>query len=304
MSLYQHGVTLKALLEDPNLVNPPKLPTESKPEKKDEDDLGLMFPGQGAFLGPNLWDKTYDDYKLEYMDLDEFLHENGIPLDQQEAQKNAPSGSTENPQLPTSPNKGEAVVDRLTFSPVKGQSPGASPSHSSGPNSPKVEFMVSESDLSLAQVPENWPDEYNRSHNHGNEGLFDPRKRSFSVEELRPQPMVKKSRKVFVPEDLKDEKYWCRRKKNNIAAKRSRDARRIKENQIALRAAFLEKQNSQLKEDNEQMRAEMKEMRKRLARLEEALRKADPQGQFADALGKPEEHMQVKREQSALPSHS
>ena len=36
-----------------------------------------------AFLGPNLWDKTYsgsNDFNLEYMDLDEFLSENGIPV--------------------------------------------------------------------------------------------------------------------------------------------------------------------------------------------------------------------------------
>lgn len=46
----------------------------------------------------------------------------------------------------------------------------------------------------------------------------------------------------FVPEGLKDEKYWARRRKNNMAAKRSRDARRMKENQIALRAGYLEKE--------------------------------------------------------------
>ena len=41
---------------------------------------------------------------------------------------------------------------------------------------------------------------------------------------------------------MKDDKYWARRRKNNMAAKRSRDARRVKENQIAMRAAFLEKE--------------------------------------------------------------
>ena len=41
---------------------------------------------------------------------------------------------------------------------------------------------------------------------------------------------------------MKDDKYWARRNKNNMAAKRSRDARRSKENQIAMRAAFLEKE--------------------------------------------------------------
>lgn len=80
---------------------------------------------------------------------------------------------------------------------------------------------------------------------------FDPRTRAFSDEELKPQPMIKKSRKQFVPDEMKDDKYWARRRKNNMAAKRSRDARRMKENQIALRAGYLEKEviiikNSQL----------------------------------------------------------
>lgn len=52
---------------------------------------------------------------------------------------------------------------------------------------------------------------------------------------------------MFVPDEHKDEKYWARRKKNNVAAKRSRDARRVKENQIALRANFLENENQLLK---------------------------------------------------------
>ena len=36
----------------------------------------------------------------------------------------------------------------------------------------------------------------------------------------------------FVPEEQKDDKYWERRRKNNVAAKRARDAQRIKMNQI------------------------------------------------------------------------
>ena len=48
-------------------------------------------------------------------------------------------------------------------------------------------------------------------------------------------------------EEIKDEAYWERRKKNNEAAKRSRDARRAKEDEIAIRAAFLEQENIQLK---------------------------------------------------------
>ena len=45
----------------------------------------------------------------------------------------------------------------------------------------------------------------------------------------------------------KDNKYWAKRQKNNVAARRSREARRLKENQISLRTAFLERQSSTLK---------------------------------------------------------
>jgi bZIP factor len=45
----------------------------------------------------------------------------------------------------------------------------------------------------------------------------------------------------------KDDAYYERRKKNNAAAKKSRDRRRIKEDEIAIRAAFLERENIELK---------------------------------------------------------
>ncbi|KHJ39922.1 basic region leucine zipper [Trichuris suis] len=41
--------------------------------------------------------------------------------------------------------------------------------------------------------------------------------------------------------------YWERRRRNNNAAKRSRAARRVKEEEIALRAAYLEQENLKLK---------------------------------------------------------
>ena len=50
-----------------------------------------------------------------------------------------------------------------------------------------------------------------------------------------------------LPEDQKDDTYWERRRKNNEAAKRSRDSRRAKEDEIAIRAAFLEQENLKLR---------------------------------------------------------
>lgn len=65
---------------------------------------------------------------------------------------------------------------------------------------------------------------------------------------------------------FKDDRYWSRRCKNNEAAKRSRDARRLKENQISVRAAFLERENASL-------RQEVADMRKELGRCRNILNK-------------------------------
>lgn len=76
------------------------------------------------------------------------------------------------------------------------------------------------------------------------------------------------AQQVFVPEEMKDTKYWMRRRKNNLAAKRSRDARRTKENQIIMRAAYLEHENDALHLQVEKMEKENCELRKKLAKYE------------------------------------
>jgi hypothetical protein len=65
----------------------------------------------------------------------------------------------------------------------------------------------------------------------------------------------------------KDDAYWERRRKNNEAAKRSRDARRLKENEIAMRASYLEHENGQLKMEVVQLRAELGLQEKAISRL-------------------------------------
>ncbi|XP_048513672.1 uncharacterized protein LOC105685138 [Athalia rosae] len=61
--------------------------------------------------------------------------------------------------------------------------------------------------------------------------------------------------------DEKDAAYWERRRKNNEAAKRSRDARRAKEDEIAIRAAFLEQENIKLKYELVALRNETAKLR-------------------------------------------
>lgn len=50
-----------------------------------------------------------------------------------------------------------------------------------------------------------------------------------------------RKRRDFIPNELKDEQYWERRRKNNLAAKRSREKRRL--NDIVLEAKVLELTN-------------------------------------------------------------
>ena len=63
----------------------------------------------------------------------------------------------------------------------------------------------------------------------------------------------------------KDGKYFERRKRNNVAAKKSRDARKQREDEIAIRASFLEKENSILKAQLQTLKDEAHQLRILLA---------------------------------------
>merc|ERR1719392_298930 len=66
----------------------------------------------------------------------------------------------------------------------------------------------------------------------------------------------------------KDDKYWERRRKNNLAAKKSRDARRVRENQLRLRVLCLENANRVLREQMDRKEAELVQLRERLGKYE------------------------------------
>lgn len=281
-----------------------------------------------ASLTPAIWEKTipYDGetFHLEYMDLDEFLLENGIPvsLEEEELQRTLSSVETKgkpvpkvvalapaapaaappaaapaqpSPSPPDATSDAEETVTVTTLQPAKleeeeeeeeGQEEEslteeapvevkvkktdsvlpseARESKTSERNTPSpidpdaievdINFQPDPTDLVLSSVP-------------GGE-LFNPRKHKFSDEELKPQPMIKKAKKVFVPDEQKDEKYWSRRKKNNVAAKRSRDARRLKENQITVRASFLERENAALRQQVAELRKDCGRCKNVVARYE------------------------------------
>jgi len=126
----------------------------------------------------------------------------------------------------------------------------------------EVQLDFAPEDIALATVP----------------GLeFDPKTRAFDMEELRPQPIIKKRKKNSVPEDLKDDKYWEKRNKNKEATRRSREARRLKENQIVLRAAYLEKENRVLKQELDTTNFEKSKLETEIDILKRKLQKFESQ---------------------------
>lgn len=50
-----------------------------------------------------------------------------------------------------------------------------------------------------------------------------------------------------MPVHLKDESYWERRRRNNESARRSRESRRMKEDQTHYKLLYLENENLQLR---------------------------------------------------------
>ena len=73
--------------------------------------------------------------------------------------------------------------------------------------------------------------------------------------------MPPKKRPIAIPEKLKDSQYWEKRKKNNESARRSRESRRIKEDQIAMRVVYLEQENLQLRTEVSLLKSEIEKLR-------------------------------------------
>lgn len=294
-----HGMTIRDILEKVDLFNITTVEEDGEKSQKDSNPstLGSYETNQdgktvipvsdptSAYLGPKLWnnpislpDLMDDDEPSDVMNMEEFLAENNIEFDL-------------NPQA--SPMWGEAPVSP----PVIDIKPQPRPSIIVAPKRvaakvqaelPKGEnnFLYAESkrakmerekeerrkkfeiemdfapeDLALATVP----------------GMdFDPKQRAFDLEELRPQPIIRKRKKNAVPDEMKDEKYWDKRQKNKVATRRSREARRLKENQIALRAAFLEKENTVMKQELETSKFEKTKLQTEIEILKQKLAEYEP----------------------------
>lgn len=86
------------------------------------------------------------------------------------------------------------------------------------------------------------------------DGRGSPRASSSSSDQGSPHSLESTSQTKFdcsssekLVNSSKDESYWEKRKKNNEAARRSRNVRKAKEQETALKAELLEKENEQMK---------------------------------------------------------
>jgi len=247
------GLTIKEILEKVDLSN---IIMEENTDKKKEDTFndpmltsaGTINP-ESAFLGPKLWSKpvqmpiTNDsDEEFAVMNIDDFLNENGFDLDESaQSPKSVTSNEMETEEHMEPPAKKSKKKIDTTFLYVESKRARLEREKEEKKRKSVIDMEFSARDLALATVP-------------GME--FDPKERAFNAEELKPQPIIRKRKKNYVPSEAKDMSYWEKRNKNNEAARRSREARRLKENQIALRTAFLEKENAQLKAALDEMKAE------------------------------------------------
>lgn len=242
---------------------------------------------ESAFLGPRLWKKpvqvpmtgSEETEDFAVMNIDDFLCENGFDVSSPEASSHGAASPTSSDDLDNLPlpkvllqpkqhgkKQPEEPTGKKELNFLYAESKRARLEREKEEKRKRaLELEFSPQELALATVP-------------GME--FDPRERSFAVDELRPQPIIRKRKKSFVPSEEKDNKYWEKRIKNNVAARRSREARRLKENQIALRTAFLEKQNCQLQATLEDTKSKNLELMAEKQLLLEKLKQYIPEEPF------------------------
>ena len=209
------GLTIKEILEKVDLNSIIMDDSDSDKGKASNTTLNNGINPEAAFLGPKLWSKSVpmpisgENEDFSVMNIDDFLSENGFDLNDPPSPSisNSSHKSTSEDMDTDSniepPRKKVMVARRQdsdAFSPSRGPSKSAA--------SPKVDntFLYVESkrarmerekeerqrkrmaeieftpqDLALATVP----------------GMdFDPRERSFAPDELRPQPIIRKRKKV------------------------------------------------------------------------------------------------------------
>lgn len=287
-----NSVTMKELLDRLEPVKP--LPTMAKQSMETAAMLKAKLEAEpniapeSAYLGPKLWQKPitlqeFNEDDFFVMNIEDFLSENDIDRNKLDKAMKCNEGSPEPEEMRCT------SMANLSLSPVGSPHQSVLSPEIQAVPSPRPGVIVSTkkevvNDVQMKAVPETNSFLYAESKRarlerekmekkrkleeeieFAPEDLalatvpgadFDPKQRSFDVDELKPQPIIRKRAKIYVAEERKDDRYWEKRCKNNYAARRSREARRLKENQIALRAAYLERQNNLLKRNLEDTKFE------------------------------------------------
>jgi hypothetical protein len=242
-------------------------------------------------MGPKLWDKFEDDFKLEYMDLDEFLTENELPIetvlheqqhdddDDQKGRKDSmqtqhhilnhqiqqhqqhqqhhlhlqvmcdlQQHTSIGGQVPSLPDSSILLAPAPVVSqtdPAMVKIEGNYPAISDG-----LQHQLSAVTMSPSQKPlPSFPSTYQVTSSSMDSNIQLDQEHSNGSRDLDKSEGVNKSGILLASktrdfifqilnDSCKDEKYWERRRKNNLAAKRSRDARRAKENQVGYLMIF------------------------------------------------------------------
>ena len=84
-----------------------------------------------------------------------------------------------------------------------------------------------------------------------------------------PRPITKRSRKRSIPEEMKDDTYWKKRFQNTERARRCREARRVKEIEVAQKVKKLEKEKLELQQEINQLKEQLMSLNERLVRCEQ-----------------------------------
>lgn len=220
-----------------------------------------------AFLGPSLWEKNEifqnEKFGVEILDIDEFLNDNNLNeadikfLDRLQGTENTQPKPQAQPQQQPQPVEPAQKVKVPIYN-------APSVTIKVKDDSKIIQNIIPASRKPISSLLSEWNDEDTNDDFSDCNGST----KKFFDERLTLQPTLKKSKKQFVPNDLKDDKYWARRKKNNVAAKRSRDTRRFKENQIVIAATYLEHENDLLRKQLAEANEKIAQMQAKLSRYE------------------------------------
>nr|ACO11939.1 Hepatic leukemia factor [Lepeophtheirus salmonis] len=273
--------SIKDILEKVNLFSFPA------DEAKKKDEISIQPDPKDAYLGPKFWDKPItldslsemDEPEFSVMNFNEFLIENDLTMSGSNSDSVMDSSSTHHDDDEDDEDE-EEEEEAMTFQDAQKSKGNDDSDTAKTTNNKKKQLFDNDENASFLYVEskrarlEREAEEKRRKKAEEEANLevsfdpkelslatipgstFDPRKCAFSSDDLKPQPIIRKRKKDFVPTDKKDDHYWEKRKRNNQSARRSREARRLKENQIALRASFLEKENFKLRVSNKELKEE------------------------------------------------